>query len=254
MQSGPANPQHLSIRATLARVSPSPGKEGANQPIRCSESRSAAETQTSEVMVGELPSPTCPPLIQVFALSGELEDSGVAVAVRHEDAASLGVDRHVGGLAEVAAVASGNESLPEGQQDSVSAVTADLEHLRRKPANSSASCQQPPGTQTARRPCSHVHSVGEAPQTYLVERHVSQPVVVILVCRYSMRQVEPAAAADTFMRGPGPGPGPGPGLGQGKGPGPGQHLSSNNSRTYMFLPEAFSTEPLAGSTTNTVDC
>lgn len=88
----------------------------------------------------ELPPPTCPPLIQVFALSGELEDSGVAVAVRHEDAARLGVQGHVSGFAEVTPVASWDESLAEGQQDSVSALAADLEHLGRKPGNSSASC------------------------------------------------------------------------------------------------------------------
>lgn len=96
------------------------------------ESRSGPETANKEV-VEEFRSPTCPPLIQVFALSGELEDPGVAVAIRHKDAARLGVHRHVGGFAEVITVASWNESLPESQQDSVSAVAADLEHLRRKP-------------------------------------------------------------------------------------------------------------------------
>lgn len=87
----------------------------------------------------EFRSPTCPPLIQVFALSGKLEDPGVAVAVRHKDAARLGVHRHVSGFAEVITVASWNESLAESQQDSVSAVAADLEHLRRKRASASAS-------------------------------------------------------------------------------------------------------------------
>lgn len=75
-------------------------------------------------------SATCAPLSEVFALRGELDDPGVAVAVRHEDVASLGVDSHVGGFAEVTTVTSWYEGLSQCHQYSVSAVTANFEHLR----------------------------------------------------------------------------------------------------------------------------
>lgn len=84
--------------------------------------------------------PTCPPLVQVLALSGELEDSGVAVAVRHKDAAALGVQRHVGGFAEVVTVTSWYEGLAQRQQDPVFAVTADLKHLGSTAGSASGSC------------------------------------------------------------------------------------------------------------------
>lgn len=141
--------------------------------------------------IGADPAPTCPPLVQVLALGGELEDAGVAVAVGDEDAASVDVHSHVGGLAEVAAVASGDEGLPQGQQDPVPAVTAHLEDLRGTAGGPSGSCWEP-----------HTHT-----HTHLVQSHVSQPVVVVLVRADPMRQVEPAG--DTSVRtGPDPRPRP----------------------------------------------
>lgn len=73
---------------------------------------------------------TCTPLRQIFAISRELQYPGIAVAIRYKDVPGVGVYSHVGGLAEVAAVTSWCESLSQGQQGSVCAITAYFYHLK----------------------------------------------------------------------------------------------------------------------------
>lgn len=75
---------------------------------------------------------TCSPLCQVSAVSRELEDPGVAVAIRDKDVSGLRVHGHVGGLTEVAAVTSWCESFSQCQQCPLSAVAGHLEHLTKE--------------------------------------------------------------------------------------------------------------------------